>query len=325
MNVDYPGAIPMWVPENDLFTTNTHQAIVIHKTANGTTSQEIAQYFINVSPGPSVHYIVGLDGTIVQCAPESMGAGGNCCLEQGHDPFWDQFGTINLNTVTLSIEHVDPSPTNSTPCPQAQIDASFKLVLYLAQKYHIAPDHIKPHSSLDPISRAHCPGNYPFDLLINYVQNGGIMVPQGWHDDGTTLTAPNNVAVHLGFREYVLSHSWDAGNYPLAPEQAVSLLEASNPDLGGGTQQLFRWAMLGYTQLRGVFLEWCGQELAFVRGQLATYYPQVKTLQAEVDSLKQQLAATQQPTGLDPAKVADRMTAIGLAADTIHLLVTQPL
>src|SRR5260221_126514 len=183
MNVDYPGAIPMWVPENDLFTTNTHQAIVIHKTANGTTAQEIAQYFINVSPGPSVHYIVGLDGTIVQCAPESMGSGGNCCLEQGHDPFWDQFGAINLNTVTLSIEHVDPSPTNSTPCPQAQIDASFKLVLYLANKYHIAPDHIKPHSSLDPTSRAQCPGNYPFDLLINYVQNGGIMVPQGWHDD----------------------------------------------------------------------------------------------------------------------------------------------
>src|SRR5260221_479810 len=151
------------------------------------------------------------------------------------------------------------------------------------------------------------------------------MIPTGWHDDGQTLTAPNGVAVRLGFREYVLSHGWDSGNVPLAPEQAVSLLEASNPGLGGGTQQLFRWAMLGYTVARGVFLEWCGQELAFVRGQLATYYPQVKTLQAEVDSLKQQLAATQQPTGLDPAKVADRMTAIGLAADTIHLLVTQPL
>ncbi len=328
MNVDYPGALPMWVPENDLFTTNTHQAIVIHKTASGTTAQEIGQYFINVSPGPSVHYVVGLDGTIVQCAPESLGAGGNCCSDQGHDTFWDQFGTINLNTVTLSIEHVDPSPTNSTPCPQAQIDASFKLVLYLAQKYHIAPDHIKPHSSLDPISRAHCPGNYPFADLINYVKQGGesMGVPLNWHDDGTTLTAPNGVAVRLGFRDFVLSHGWDAGNWPLAVEQGVTLLEASNPSLGGGTQQLFRWIMLAYTPARGVFMEWSVVELAFVRGQLATYYPQVKVLQAEVDSLKQQLA---QQTGLDPAKVADRLSAIGLESSNgnqrIQQLVNQPL
>jgi len=155
------------------------------------------------------------------------------------------------------------------------------------------------------------------------------MVPQGWHDDGTTLTAPNGVAVRLGFRDYVLSHGWDAGNYPLAPEQGVTLLEASNPGLGGGDQQVFRWALLGYTQLRGVFLEWCGQELAFVRGQLATYYPQVKTLQAEVDSLKQQLAATQQPTGVDPKTVAERLSTIGSAMsnynNAIQQLVTQPL
>src|SRR5216683_717342 len=314
MNVDYPGAIPMWVPENDLFTTNTHQSIVIHKTANGTTPQEIAQYFINVSPGPSVHYIVGLDGTIVQSAPESMGSGGNCCLEQGHDPFWDQFGTINLNTVTLSVEHVDPSPTNSTPCPQAQVDASFKLVLYLASKYHIAPDHIKPHSSLDPSHWSHCPGAYPFTDLINYVQNGGgSMTPMGWTDDGQTLRSPNGVPIVHGFRAFVLANNWHQDNWALAAEQGVTLLEASNPSLGGGDQQVFRWSLLGYTVARGVFMEWTGQELAFVRGQLATYYPQVKVLQAEVDSLKQQLATAQQPTGLDPAKVATFQQSIEIS------------
>ena len=91
---------------------------------------------------------------------------------------------------------------------------------------------------------------------------------------------------------------------------------------------MFRWSLLGYTVARGVFLEWCGQELAFVRGQLATYYPQVKTLQAEVDSLKQQLAAAQQPTGVDPKTVADRLSAIGLESSNgnqrIQQLVTQP-
>lgn len=321
---DYPEAIGMFVPENDLFTTNTHQAIVIHKTANGTTAQEIAQYFINVSPGPSVHYVVGLDGTVVQCAPEALGAGGNCCLEQGHDPFWDQFGPINLNTVTLSVEHIDPSLTNSTPCPQAQIDASFKLVLYLANKYHIAPDHIKPHSSLDPTSRAHCPGNYPFTDLISYVQNGGLMIPAGWTDDGTTLRAPNGVAVVLGFRQFVLTNNWHPDNWPLVAEQTVQLLEASNPALGGGQQQLFRWAMLGWVQAQNkVIFEWVGAELLTTRQQLTTYYQLSKKLQAELDSLNAQ------PAGLDPAKVADRLTAIGLASNNgntaIQQLVTQAL
>ena len=155
------------------------------------------------------------------------------------------------------------------------------------------------------------------------------MIPTGWKDDGQTLTAPNGVGVRLGFRDYVLSHGWDPGNVPLALEQGVSLLEASNPGLGGGDQQLFRWIMLAYTPARGVFMEWSVVELAFVRGQLATYYPQVKVLQAEVDSLKQQLAAAQQPTGIDPATVKDRLTAIGSAMsnynNAIQQLVTQPL
>ncbi len=155
------------------------------------------------------------------------------------------------------------------------------------------------------------------------------MIPLGWKDDGQTLTAPNGVAVRLGFRDYVLSHNWDAGNVPLAPEQGVQLLEASNPGLGGGNQQLFRWSMLGYTAQRGVFLEWLGVELATVRQQAITYRDLSKQMQAEVDSLKQQLLVAQQPTGVDPATVKDRLTAIGLAANNgnaaVQQLVTQPL
>src|SRR5260370_1200320 len=185
----------------------------------------------------------------------------------------------------IPIEHLDPTLDNSTTPPQAQLSASFALVKWLVDTYSIPLDHIKTHASIDPVSRARCPGNYPMDELLQFLQNGGLMIPQGWHDDGTTLTAPNGVAVRLGFRDYVLSHGWDAGNYPLAPEQGVSLLEASNPSLGGGDQQVFRWSLLGYTVARGVFLEWCVQELAFVRGQLATYYPQANTLHAAASAL----------------------------------------
>src|SRR5258707_4247667 len=225
---------------------------------------------------------------------------------------------------------MDPTLDNSTTPPQAQLSASFALVKWLVDTYHIPLDHIKTHASIDPVSRARCPGNYPMDELLTFLQNGGLMIPQGWKDDGTTLTAPNGVGVRLGFRDYVLSHNWDAGNIPLAAEQPVSLLEASNPSLGGGTQQVFRWALLGWVQAKNeVIFEWLGQELVTVRQQAITYRDLSKQLQAEVDSLKQQLAAAQQPTGLDPAIVKDRLSAIGLESSSgnqrIQQLVTQPL
>ena len=163
---------------------------------------------------------------------------------------------------------------------------------------------------------------------------GGSMVPTGWHDDGTTLTAPNGVKVVHGFRDYVLAHNWDAANEPVMAEFGTSLLEASNPSLGGGSQQLFRWSMLGYTTQRGVFFEWLGQELAFCRQQVQSKAAQIQQLQAQAQTdaaqiaqLKAELAAAQQPTvqGVDPAKVADRLTALGLLGKQIEQLAAQPI
>lgn len=309
-DVDYPGAIPMWVPTSDLFTTNTHAAIVIHKTASGNTAQDIAQYFINNSPGPSVHYIVGLDGAIVQCAPENMGAGGNCCLEAGHDPFWDQFGGVNLNTVTLSIEHVDPASDNSTACPPAQIDASFKLVAYLCQKYGIPVDHIKTHSSLDPISRARCPGNYPFADLIAYVRGGttSMPVPQGWTDQNNTLTAPNGVPIVYGFRQHILdANSWDSGNQPQEPEYHTDQVLLHNTSVGAGQRQVFRDNFLWYTPSAGVVQE------PYMGLELDTAYQLIASQQGEIANLQTQLAqvSTPPPAVVDTTQIIADINAIG--------------
>jgi hypothetical protein len=342
---DYPAALPMFVDEQRTFIdalaglAGDQLSIVIHKTGGPATINlaNLASFFQTGAGAASTHFGIDLDGTVGQFVWLKDGAGGNCCVEQGYDQYWTPFLSKygNLNRCTISIEHIDPSLTNSTTPPPAQLNASFALVKWLVQKFGIPLDHIKTHASIDPIDRANCPGNYPMTALFMYLQNGVYrMVPQGWKDDGTTLTAPNNVAVVLGFRDFVLSHVWDAGNIPLAPEQGVQLLEASNPALGGGTQQLFRWSMLGYSAQRGVFMEWVGQELFTVRGQLAAVYPayqQLKTdnaqLTAKVATLEAQLQAQQ--TGLDAGRVNDRLSLISQAAingnTAIQQLVTQPL
>jgi N-acetylmuramoyl-L-alanine amidase-like protein len=303
---DYPGALEHYVPRDFVFDTNTHQALVLHKTGGDATPDDVYNTFMQSRN--SVHYGVGTDGSIQQYVPEALGAGGNCCVEDGFDPFWEQFdpvhvnggGSTNLNTVTLSIEHCDPAQDNSTELAPAQQAASFKLVAYLVQKYNIPLTHIKGHNTIDPIDRARCPGNYPWTELFTYLRNGGVMVPTGWTDDGTTLTAPNGKKVVHGFRDWVLSHNWDSANWPLTSEFGVASLEASNTSLGSGTQQIFRFAMLGWTQQRGVFLEWLGVELAFCRQQVQRYAADNAQLKADLAKATAPVPTIQ---GVDPLKV----------------------
>lgn len=273
MAVDYPSAQEHFVPRSFMFDSNAAKVIVIHKTGGDATPQAVYNTFLaSGNPGNSVHYAVGTDGSIWQFVPEALGAGGNGRVEPGYDPFWqpylNEYG--NLNLCTLSIEHCDSSDSNSTPLTPAQKEASFKLVAYLAKKYNIPASHIKTHASIDPVDRSRCPGNYPMSELIAYVQNGGSMIP-GWHDDGTTLTAPNGHRVVLGFRGYVLNYpgGWDAGNQPLEEEWHASPLETSNPGLGDGQKQGFTKTTLEYTPARGVFEAWQGQEIVALRAQIA--------------------------------------------------------
>ncbi len=123
------------------------------------------------------------------------------------------------------------------------------------------------------------------------------MVPLGWKDNGATLTAPNGHTVTLGFRDYVLNHNWDAGNWPLEEAHAQDPLELSNPSLGHGTQQVFHVTVLEWTPTHGVFVAWGGQELLKLRELLAQDKPQtpvvtVNTAQA-VSSIQASIAALQ--------------------------------
>lgn len=276
MSKDYGPAAEHFVPSSFMFFSNACAAIVLHKTGGDATPQAVYRTFLaSGNPGRSVHYAVGQDGSVWQFVPESLGAGGNGAVEPGYDPFWTPFVERygNLNLCTLSIEHCDPAPDNSTPLTLAQADASFKLIAHLAQRWRIPLSHIKGHNSIDPISRARCPGNYPWTALMNYLraqqQQGGnnMNIPAGWQDDGKTLTAPNGIAVVRGFRDYLLARQWDPGNLPLAAEAGRTPLEDSNPTLGGGSWQPFRQNVLEWTPAKGVFEMWTGQELLHARSQ----------------------------------------------------------
>lgn len=206
MSADYPGALWMPVPANNIFPGywgNKPKWVVIHKTASGGSPQNIANFFIHDPNMASSHYIVGLDGTIVQCVSESDGSGANGVLETGHASFLPT--NINLNLLTISIEHVDPTSDNSTPLTAAQKSASFKLIHDICQRHGIpmragdANGGIIGHNDIAPIDRARCPGNYPWQELFDYL-SGGI------NDDMLDIS---NSWVKAYFRETSTSpHRW---------------------------------------------------------------------------------------------------------------------
>jgi hypothetical protein len=113
------------------------------------------------------------------------------------------------------------------------------------------------------------------------------VIPGGWLDDGTTLTAPNGHRVVLGFRRYVLTQNWEADNLPLQEENGRSPLEAANPSLGAGTQQIFIRTMLEWTPRSGVFEAGMGAELLQARADLAALQKQLARLQATTSSTTQ--------------------------------------
>lgn len=133
-------------------------------------------------------------------------------------------------------------------------------------------------------------------------------IPAGWTDDGTALKGPNGIPVILGFRDHVLVSNWDKDNWPLEPEQHLAIVEQSNPGLGDGQSQIFRWKTLEYTPKMGVFESWVGQELLW-------YQKQNIALQSQIIALKTLPASANLQT--INSLVAQASTAIAQAGTVI--------
>ncbi|MEO7001936.1 MAG: FlxA-like family protein [Ktedonobacterales bacterium] len=154
-------------------------------------------------------------------------------------------------------------------------------------------------------------------LVVEMHTMGGqaMMIPQGWHDDGQRLVAPNNVPVVHGFRDYILANRWDANNWPLAPEAGADPVEPGNPSLGPGTCQLFRLTKLSWTQARGVFVTWIGQDYQALTTQIATLQAQTTGLQAQVAQLQAERASAQNaPADKNAEAITALKSALGLGA-----------
>lgn len=251
------------------------QWIILHGTAGGTSAPAIAAYF-QTSPH-STHYVIGRDGMVVQCVAEADSAWANAPVEAGADAWWHAFP--NPNHVTLTIEHVKPATDNSDLLTPAQAAASFALIKHLCDRWQIPPRRadaqggITGHNSIDPQSRAHCPGPYPWDDLFAALKPPApvapaIPLPPGWTDDpahgillGPPVAAFNDqrFPVVRGFRQALLTQPglFFALGAPIAAERQVANVGGDGQH-GPGVTQFFELGALGWTPPANVFRLWTG-------------------------------------------------------------------
>jgi hypothetical protein len=221
------------------------QWIVLHGTAGGGSALDVARYF---RTGPhSTHYVIGQDGTVVQCVSETDSAWGNAPAETGCDPWW--LKTQNPNFRTISIEHCKAHTDNSDQLTPAQQQASFSLIRYLCEKWKIpmrladANGGITGHNKICPIDRPNCPGPYPWDQLLAALNPQPVTpLPDGWHDANGVLTAPNGIPVVRGFRQTLLNGTYWTLGLPTEPEFRSSNIHMNTTHLPGSLQPFqFGW------------------------------------------------------------------------------------
>lgn len=123
------------------------------------------------------------------------------------------------------------------------------------------------------------------------------MIPNGWHDDGSTLTAPNGNRVVRGFRDFILSYpgGWDATNQPCADEMAgITPANPLDPKGCTGSIQYFYNSVLVWQSCDNhIFLTYSGacaylwwQRLHSTESALVAASAQISRLQREITQLK---------------------------------------
>jgi N-acetyl-anhydromuramyl-L-alanine amidase AmpD len=174
-NTDYPYAT-RFVPASSFRAGGDNRAInrvVIHITDGGSSIEGPISWFQNPASGVSAHYIVGLNGEVVQ-------------MVRDRDIAWH---ANNANGDSIGIEHCARAPGAQSPSDPGlmptplQYAASGVLVRWLCEQYGIPMDrdHILGHSEADTrTTHSRCPNAvWDWDYYMDMLTTGTSLPPPG--------------------------------------------------------------------------------------------------------------------------------------------------
>lgn len=136
--------IPSWITQDLIYEADPSQRnlrrvndIVIHYTANpGSTAKANRDYFAQDTTQVNSHFVVGLDGEIIQCVPLYM----------------QSVASNTRNNDTISIEMCHPDSTGNFNL--ATYNSTVRLVAWLCDTYNISRENVIRHGD---ITGKNCP------------------------------------------------------------------------------------------------------------------------------------------------------------------------
>jgi hypothetical protein len=142
--------------------------------------------------------------------------------------------------------------------------------------------------------------------------NATMGVPAGWHydDQQKILTAPNGTTVRDGFCQWILGHTWDAGNLPRMGAIGLNPVEVGNAALGGGTVQPFNKSVLVWTAATNVYEMFVGKEYIALYQKWNDTALQLKSAQSQIATLQLQIKQLQQSNPSNTVKIGDAVSGI---------------
>ena len=142
-------AQPTWIDEQLIQTNGSARRgkkleevknIVIHYVANpGTTAKQNRDYFNNDDTKVSSHFVVGLEGEVIQCIP----------LDEISSATNDR----NVDTVSIEVCH----PDESGKFADATYESVVKLTAWLCKKYNLTQNDVIRHYD---VTGKDCPKYY---------------------------------------------------------------------------------------------------------------------------------------------------------------------
>lgn len=142
-------AQPTWIDEQLIQTNGSARRgkkleevknIVIHYVANpGTTAKQNRDYFNNDDTKVSAHFVVGLEGEVIQCIPL--------------DEISSATNNRNVDTVSIEVCH----PDESGKFADATYESVVKLTAWLCKKYNLTQNDVIRHYD---VTGKDCPKYY---------------------------------------------------------------------------------------------------------------------------------------------------------------------
>jgi len=143
--------------------------ILLHYTGMG-NAQAAAGWLTNSESKVSAHYLIDVDGTIIQMVAEADRAW------HAGEAIWA--GERDINSVSIGIEihnHGHDAPDGLPPYPHAQMQAVAALCLDISARWSVPPQRVLGHSDVAP-GRKVDPGEH-FDWRWLAEQGVGLWVP----------------------------------------------------------------------------------------------------------------------------------------------------